>query len=114
MTLTALADTGHSLTDLLSDAPVVIVEESAAALLVGEQTCRQLVTAGPPEEMQERYRLIPCRTVGGEGVLPAIRCDGREILSEQGSIQRGKPVVAVSKWGFDGNYSAIISADLIE
>lgn len=111
----ALADTGHGLTDLLSDSAVVIVDRPTAQALLGEVTAKNLVTAGaPPQQLAARYRLIPYETVGGGGLLPAVRCDLLEISIQGSTIRHAKPVAAVSSRPFRGSYQAIIDAALIQ
>lgn len=111
----ALIDTGHGLTDLLTDSAVVIIDRETAEALMGEVTAKELVTAnGAPEGLAARYRLIPYQTVGGRGILPAVRCDLLEVTARGITTRHAKPVAAVSEEEFGGNYHAIIDADLIE
>lgn len=113
LTCTALVDTGHSLRDMLSDSPVVLVSEQTAAQLLGEEASKQLALMGaPPEALCERYRLIPYSTIGGRGMLPSIRCDSLEMLRRQRIIYQ-KPIIAISRESFTEKYSAIISAELL-
>lgn len=78
--LMALLDTGNTLRDPLTGEPVLVVDASAAERLLGlEQDALKdpvaLVRRGDVPGM----RLIPCRTVGSGGFLPAMRCDRVEI-----------------------------------
>lgn len=80
--LTALVDTGHSLTDILSDQPVVVASYSAVAPLLPPESLPAFRGVGQPPkgDMAGRYRLIPYSVVGGSGLLPAFRCDSAAVL----------------------------------
>ena len=84
VTFSALPDSGLSLRDPVSNAPVIVTEArvlaplfspGAAAVLTGggdggaERLCRL-----PPGE-RGIFRLIPCRTATGSALLPAFRPD---------------------------------------
>lgn len=77
--LTALRDTGNTLTDPLTGERVLIVERQAARELLPEE-----FSASAPAEAvtrlrrcapQTKPRLLPYRAVGREGMLLAVRCD---------------------------------------
>lgn len=74
----ALRDTGNSLRDPVSGDP---------ALVVDWQTLRRLLPGAPMHlptdpiaamallrDYSKTVRLLPCKTVGGSGLLPALRC----------------------------------------
>ena len=114
VTLNALADTGHSLADMFSDSAVVIIGQDSARKLLGEQTAGELATVGAPSgEAASRFRIIPYSTVGGEGMLPAMRCDLLEIITEKEILEYKRPIAAISREKFFGSYTAIIDADLM-
>lgn len=110
----ALIDTGHSLTDLFSDAGVVVVDKKIAEGLLNKETCKVLTAIGSPlpDELKNRYRLIPYSVIGGKGLLPAFKCDGMRVL-EPTSKQLDSVVVAVSTQPFGTDYNAIIGPELI-
>lgn len=68
LTLDGLADTGNSLTDSFTGKPVVIASLEAAREIVPQSVLNYL--CGRSEGI-EGIRLIPCRTVTSEGVIPA-------------------------------------------
>ena len=74
--LTALLDTGNTLTDPLTGAKILVAgPEAARALLgLGEEALRD-----PAGHFRTGMRLIPCATVGGQGLLLAVRCDAVRI-----------------------------------
>lgn len=63
--LDGLADTGNTLTDLFSGAPVIVcAAESLTELL-----------SGIAVESLKGYRLLPCETITAQGLLPLFRAD---------------------------------------
>lgn len=115
VSVTALVDTGHSLTDLFSDAPVVITEyKTAAALLpMTVQPAFAAVGAAPPKELGDRYRVIPYSVIGGNGLLPAFRCDTVTITEGERRKTVKNAVIAVSSQPLGGDYGAIVSPEIL-
>ena len=114
--LTALVDTGNTLTDPVSGRPVVVAEGERTAPLFPKEH-----RPGPAElrdptaaltrlgtgEWRARFRLLPYRSVGVDrGLLLAVRVDGLE-LDGQG---RGPALVALSPTPVSdgGGYQALI------
>ena len=84
VTLTALQDSGNDLRDPVTGKPVLIVDAKTAEGLTGlsqQQLCRPVETMGKLPGL----RLIPCKTVGGAGLLLALRLADVKIGSWQGS-----------------------------
>lgn len=96
----ALADTGNTLKEPFSGAPVIVCDGTLAATLpVGESS---------------RLRLIPCSTVTGGGALQGFRPDGVTI-SWDGREYRTKDVyIAGSKEPIEGTYRAVFNPVLLE
>ena len=70
--LRALVDTGNSLCDPVTGEPVTVLSpEVGLRLGLAED-----VLADPAGKMVPGLRLIPARTVGGGGLLAAVRCEG--------------------------------------
>ncbi|MCI8360100.1 MAG: sigma-E processing peptidase SpoIIGA [Clostridiales bacterium] len=104
--LTALVDTGHSLTDILSDQPVVVATLSAIKPLLPPETLPAFEGIGqPPGDMAGRYRLIPYSVVGGGGLLPAFRCDGACVLPALPGGKRPGAIPTTLRWT-EGNRAA--------
>lgn len=84
MTITALRDTGNGLQDPLTGKPVLILGADAAQSLTG-LTAQQL--RKPVETMGALpgLRLIPYRSIGGEGLLLALRLHEMRVGSRSGS-----------------------------
>lgn len=78
--LLALCDTGNTLRDSVTGEPILVAEPDAAWELLG-LTAAQL--RDPVSVMAPGRRLISCATVGGTGLLLAVRCDGVWIRGKQ-------------------------------
>ena len=116
--LTALVDTGNTLTDPVSGRPVVVVEgERAGPLFPQEHRPTAADLADPAAalarlgtgEWRGRFRLLPYRSVGVDrGLLLAVRLDELE-LDGQG---RGPVLAALSPNPVSdgGGYQALIGA----
>ncbi len=109
--LRALLDTGHSLQDSFSGAPVILVSETAVRPLRD----RYDITS-PNGLCSGRIRYIPYSCIGGDGVLAAFRPE-RVILHADTRQQdiSGVWIAAITSLG-RGEYEALIGpsvADLI-
>ena len=126
-TLQALVDTGHTLCDPLSDAPVIIAEfESIKELLPGEMRLmfyeRQendlsgLLTASSDNRFHERIRMIPFASLGlANGMLVGFRPDWVVLSSESKNETRKDVVIGIynRKLSGDGRYQGLISPELV-
>ena len=104
--LTALVDTGHSLTDALSQKDVIIIEKSLAVKL-----CEEIpdnVTL-PNNKTPKGFRLIPYSVVGGKGILPAFLPDKVELLDEKNSTEIRDVLLGISDSALGEDYKGIVS-----
>ena len=85
-----LLDTGNSLEDTLESGEVLIGDRACVAALFGENPFDN-------SDYRHRYRLIPCGTVSGGGMLEAYRCDSARIQTDGRSVTLHKPLLAISK-----------------
>ncbi len=77
--LTALRDSGNSLKDPFTGESVLVVQGSAAQKLLGEVDLRSPAEAVATWKGAGKPRLLPYHTLGGKGMLFALRCDGVRI-----------------------------------
>ena len=106
--LTGIIDTGNSITDVLSNSEIIIVDKAVAVSLLGtEDFSNDPVYA-------TRYRTIPCETVMGRSLLEGFRCDMGEIRFEDKVIPLNNPIIAISKTPIKENYSAILNPKILE
>ncbi len=120
----ALIDTGHTLRESFSGAPVIVCEyESVKALIptplrrlfAGEEAPEDTAALWEKEgEFMKRYRMIPCHTVGGAGLLPAFRVDHVSVAVRGREEKLSGVYVAVSGKRLSGGaYQALVSPEAI-
>lgn len=106
----ALVDSGHSLSDMLSDKEVIIIDLSTAIKLFGQAESTYMVEHLLPfrEANKERFRVIPVKTVSGSNLLPALRIDSTVVIGSNRKELKNLLAV-ITRDQFGGDYSAIIS-----
>lgn len=104
--LTALVDTGHSLTDALSQRDVIIIERPLALKLC--EKIPDTITV-PNCEAPNGFRLIPYSVVGGKGLLPAFLPDKTELIEEGKSTEINNVLLGISEASLGEDYKGIIS-----
>ncbi len=107
-----MLDTGHSLTDSITNYPIIIIEGSVAKNLLGFVPSVENIAADTP--YSEKFRLIPFSSVGGHGLLPAFKPDNVSIILNSTAKSPGPVLVAVSNEPLGEDYKAIISPELAE
>lgn len=92
--LTALVDSGNTLTDPMTGAGVVVAQgERLAPLLPPEADYKRPCEAFPALQDPRRFRLLPYRAVGVEsGLLLAVKADGVQVDGKE----LGQRLVALS------------------
>ena len=99
--LSGLADTGNSLVDMFTGAPVIVCDKCSFSDIESDDVSR----------LPRGFRLIPCRTVSDTGVIPVFRPDEVLIInSESGSR---KPVDALIGLGKSSG-TAIFNPELLK
>ncbi len=90
----AFADSGNNLREPFSEFPVIVAEKKLF-------------------ENIECQRLIPYKTIGGEGVLPAFKPDKVEISTSRGSAETQEIYIALSDSVKRGEYQGIINPKIL-
>ncbi len=115
--LKALLDTGHALTDIFSDLPVIVAEYAAVKEIIPpcatEYFKSQNGIEAIPDELKSKIRLIPYKSVGGSGLLPGFITENVEIIHKDYINVVKKAIIAVSAVSVGDGYNALISNDLI-
>ena len=106
--LTGIIDTGNSITDILSNGEIIIVDKAVVMSLLGTED----ILSDPV--YATRYRTVPCETVMGRSLLDGFRCDMGEIRFEDKVIPLNNPIIAISKTPIKENYSAILNPKILE
>ncbi len=110
---TAIADTGHSLKDLLTGAPVLVAELDAARALLGSTLTAKLLCFAGGGEAAPGLRVIPYRAVGGQGLLPAVRCQKAVFALPGGPKEVYGPVLALCTTPLGEDYNAIFDPEIL-
>lgn len=127
-TVRALHDTGNGLTDCFSGRPVVVVEREALLPLLPaslrDVRARDVIGGlggGTPQAegatrtaVNARLRLIPFRSVGGEGLLPAFLPDALAVTDLAGrTLDISGGYVALADALGRGEFQALIGNDIV-
>jgi stage II sporulation protein GA (sporulation sigma-E factor processing peptidase) len=120
--ITALLDTGNSLTDSISGLPVIITEFDKIEKLIPKalrQSFKKGIIDNPDifviENWQNRFRLIPYGSVGNTGgLLPAFKPDKIVAKSGENKIETSNVLVAVTnkRLTADGRYNMLLNPNL--
>lgn len=115
-TLATLLDTGHHVTEAFSGSPVVMVDRQAvSAILPPETAVLSGGLSGAATAVRWHVRMIPCRTVGGSTVLPAL-CPDRMCIADGTGVQKtltGAYIALCDGLG-RGEYQALIGNDIAD
>ena len=94
VTFSALIDTGNSLTEPFSKKPVIVCERKALRGVI-------------PDMQSVGIRLIPYKTVGKSGILPAFLPEKVILQRESGEVSEINCYIAVSEHDFGGDWSGV-------
>lgn len=118
VTLSALVDTGNTLTDGMSGKPVIVIELSAVSPLFSREEFMFFKSndySNIPESMSKTIRLIPCKAVTGESLLLAFQPDLVKIkMGENSYITSFCTVAVTSAQLSQGTYRALINNSIFE
>lgn len=103
ITVSGLVDTGNSAEDIVGGSEVIIADRACAERLFGD------LNPYTNEKIKSRYRLMPCGTVSGTGMLEGYRCDRATVREGEREIKLNKPVLAVSKTPLKDDCAAIVN-----
>lgn len=125
VTLRALYDTGHHVTDVFSGSPVALVRYEALEPCLSEELREAVAGAmhrdsfspagsGVATAVRTRLRMIPFHSVGGTGLLPAF-CPSAARLTGIGGRETDVSGIYVAACGAigRGEYDAIIGTDIV-
>lgn len=106
----ALVDTGNSLRDGISGAPVIVISKALAERLLGKHTVESAISFDVGEDTLSGFRLIPFSTVGKSGVLVAFKPDKVFI---DGQKYSDNVYIAISPTLLCDDAQALVGPDLI-
>lgn len=100
--LNALIDSGHTLTDPLSDSQIIFIDKKKFSEIISSE---QLV--------KQRIRLIPVSTVSDSNLIEGIRCDTAEVFVGKQKFVLTNPIVLPANKNLGDTYNALISKSAI-
>lgn len=107
--LSVLVDTGNSLIDPLNKWPVIIAEENVINSIVTIETII--------EEMHDKMRMIPYKTVGNQGVLTGFVPD-KVIITKENNEKKEVEEVVIGLCNFSlskkGSYQGLMGTSFLE
>lgn len=101
--LNALVDTGNSLTDIFGESEIIIVDSKYVNNFLKDI-----------KQMENRFRVIPFKSISGEDLLNGYRMDRAVILNDNRIIELKSPIIALSKTKMDDDFNAIINPQILE
>ena len=116
----ALYDSGNSLTEPFSGSPVAVVRRAALESVLPVEVREALSpaafasdAAGGGAAIRSRLRLVPFRSVGGDGLLPAFRPERLTVVAENGTNRDATGAyVAVCEELGRGDCDALVGTDI--
>ncbi len=118
VSITALIDTGNSLTDGMTGKPVIIAELSAVSPLFSREELmffKNENIENVPESLSKSFRLIPCKTVTGDSLLKAFMPDFVKIRDGENSYKNNFCTVALTEKDLSqGEYRALLNNSIFE
>lgn len=118
----ALYDSGNSLTEPFSGSPVAVVNRAAIEGILPEEVRAALHPESVPRSgggtaaaLRVRLRMVPFRSVGGSGLLPAFQPDRLTVVGAGGgSRDVTGGYVALGDAIGQGEFDALIGTDMAE
>lgn len=122
----ALYDSGNTLTEPFSGSPVVVVRRAALEGILPQDLAGALADPAvlepePPQggaaavglRVNRRVRLVPFRSVGGDGLLPAFQPDRLTVAAESGAYRDiTGAYIAICETLGRGEYDALLGSDI--
>lgn len=109
--ITALADTGNSLSDSITGKPVIIIENKVAKRLNIDIPSLEAICTGNASA-PNGFRMIPYSFVGGMGMLPAFKIESATVEGDEKKVL-SDILIAVSNSPLGEDYNAIINPEIL-
>ena len=117
METTGIIDTGNNLRESISGKPVVVGELSAIAPLFTYEEIHFFKSgnyANVPDSLETKIRLIPCKSVSGECLLPCVITDKMEfVLNKEKNTMDFVALALSDKKLSDGEYGLLLHSEIV-
>ncbi len=117
VTLKGFVDTGNSLRDGLSGNPVFVMGQKDASPLFTYDEISFLkgdCTKTPPDSLKPYYRVLPCATATGKGLLPAFVPQRVVLVKNNSKADAGKVTIGISAEIRDDEHSVILNKSIYD
>ena len=117
--LYAKIDTGNSLKEPFSNLPVIVVNEEKIKKFIPlnskSLSTGDILNYDKHKKIQTKLRVIPFKTISGEGILPAFKPDYIIIYDDNNIPSKKEVYIAICKDGIlDPKYDALINPEILE
>ncbi len=109
----ALIDTGNSLTDVVSDMPLIVISSHIARSLIPNLSNDDILSFSEIIQKLKGFRLLPYSAVGARGVLAAFVPD-KVILHDDKLYSFQRALIAISPNELKNGCEAIVSPEFLE
>lgn len=111
---TVLLDNGHSLRDIFTDLPVLVLSVQRPTVLLTEAERTAVLARDYTALTQAGFRLVPCKTAAADGLLPVRKADQATLC-----LPGRPPVVFAACIGFTGqklsdDFSGIVDPRILD
>ncbi|BED92582.1 MAG: sigma-E processing peptidase SpoIIGA [Candidatus Paraimprobicoccus trichonymphae] len=118
ISLNAKIDTGNNLKEPFSNIPVLVVCEDLIKNVIPDNIrdflCKKDMENVNLESLNTNVRIIPFKTISGEGLLPAFKPDYITILDKKNQNLKKEVYIAIcSNKILDGNCKALINPEVL-
>ena len=118
LTLRGIVDTGNTLRDGLSGNPVFVAGQNDVSPLFSYDEMVFLkgeCTETPPDSLKQYYRILPCTTATGKGLLPAFVPQKVNLVKGKSRADAGRVTIAISaEIGDDGQHSILLDKSIYD
>lgn len=117
----AKVDTGNSLREPFSNLPVIVVRGSAVKQTAPQGLLNFLKTGSLELESNDNtygewgkaIRMIPFKTVSGEGLFPAFKAEG-VVINEENGLQKEAYIALCPDSALDEDFEALVNPELMD
>ena len=113
-------DTGNTLREPFSNLPVIVVKENELNGIVPQEVTNFLRVGNDNKDYRvsdiwkKRLRMVPFKTISGEGILPAFKPDNLEIEGINKKAKKEAYIAVCKEETFKEEFAALVSSDLID
>lgn len=113
LTLKAKIDTGNTLKEPFSNTPVIVTNYESIKSIIKNKIPENIFENDYETKTPLRIRVVPFKTIMGEGLLPAFKPDKLIIQYNNQSFEKNAFIAICKENIIDSSYSALINPELL-